>query len=103
MTHPADDDLVLHFYRDAACPAEVAAHLAACTTCAARYRDLASLLEAVPGLEVPARGEHYGLEVWQRIRPILPNAARLLTRGVSTCDINAPPRRRGERCATGSD
>ncbi len=73
MTHPADDDLMLHFYRDPACPPQVAPHLGTCAACAARYQDLADVFEVLPDLDVPERGEHYGLEVWQRIRPILPD------------------------------
>ena len=80
MTHPADDDLVLHFYRDPSCPPSVAVHLAVCDPCGARYRDLADVLEAVPELDVPERGERYGLEVWQRIRSNLPE--RELLRGL---------------------
>jgi hypothetical protein len=67
MTHVSDDDLVLHYYGDAP---EAAAHLTSCLDCASRARELAAVLGAVTD-EVPERGEHYGLEVWQRVRPHL--------------------------------
>lgn len=68
MTHVSDEDLVLHYYGEAA---EADAHLASCVTCTTRARELAAFLGAVPGDDVPERGEHYGLEVWQRVRPHL--------------------------------
>ena len=69
MTHCSDDDLVLHHYGE---DGDAARHVAACEDCAARARELASLLQVVTSDTPPARGEHYGLEVWQRIRHRLP-------------------------------
>jgi hypothetical protein len=66
MTHCTDDDLVLHYYGEADC----GPHLAGCDACALQYRELRELLGAVPA-DVPARGDHYGLEVWHRVRPRL--------------------------------
>ena len=67
MTHLSDDDLVLHHCGELP---EADAHMVSCTSCAARARDLAAVLASIPD-DVPERGEHYGLEVWQRIRPHL--------------------------------
>jgi hypothetical protein len=67
MTHCSDDDLVLHYYGEDDRPA---AHLRECGECARRYETLATLLRSVR-LDVPERGERYGLEVWQAIRPRL--------------------------------
>lgn len=72
MNHLTDDDLVLYYYRDAECRGRVEAHLERCAACAAEYREVATLLDLVPASEVPERNERYGLEVWQRIRPRLP-------------------------------
>jgi hypothetical protein len=69
MTHCSDEDLILHYYGED--PAH-APHLAACATCAGRYRELEAMLHALSGVEVPERGDQYGLEVWQRIRHRLP-------------------------------
>ena len=44
MTHYSDDDLVLHYYRDADAPPHIAAHLVACGGCRERYDDLAESL-----------------------------------------------------------
>ncbi|HTM05289.1 MAG TPA: hypothetical protein VL173_17385 [Vicinamibacterales bacterium] len=67
MTHLSDDDLVLHHYGELP---EADAHVVSCTSCAARARELATVLGSISDA-VPERGEHYGLEVWQRIRPHL--------------------------------
>ena len=69
MTHASDDDLILTYYGETAAQDE---HLAECADCTARYRDLRAALELAAADEIPARGEHYGLEVWQRIRHRLP-------------------------------
>ena len=71
MTHLSDDDLVLHYYRDPGCREGVEAHLQACAWCAARSADLSSALDLLPADGIPPRGDLYGLEVWQRIRPRL--------------------------------
>jgi hypothetical protein len=67
MTHYSDDDLVLHYYGELA---EADAHLALCGECAARARELALFLTSLPD-DVPERGDRYGLDVWQRVRPHL--------------------------------
>lgn len=72
MNHCSDDDLVLLYYGEDARPAR---HVAACPDCAARYHELSAVLQAVTGPETPARGEQYGLEVYQRIRHQLPAPA----------------------------
>ncbi len=70
--HYSDDDLVLFFYGEGR-RQQVQGHLDACAECAARYGELAATLRMVAAPAVPDRGERYGLEVWQRIRPILPS------------------------------
>jgi hypothetical protein len=70
MTHCSDDDLILAYYGESAPPED---HLAHCADCAARYRELRSTLELLRTIDVPQRGERYGLEVWQRIRHRLPD------------------------------
>jgi hypothetical protein len=69
MNHCTDDDLVLYYYGEDDGPA---GHVAVCADCAARYQGLISVLQAVTPVDVPARGDQYGLEVWQRIRHRLP-------------------------------
>lgn len=71
--HPDDDDLVLHYYGEHADRARVDTHLAVCAQCAAAYRDIVATLALVVDDPAPVRGEHYGLEVWQRLRAELPS------------------------------
>jgi hypothetical protein len=72
MNHCSDDELVLHYYGEDERPR---AHLAACVECATRYHALTAVLQAVGTIDVPERGDQYGLEVWQRIRHRLPARA----------------------------
>ena len=67
MTHLTDDDLVLHYYGEE----DRAAHLAACAACAARYRALAALMDAVPPIEAPPRDGGYAERVWTQVQPRL--------------------------------
>jgi hypothetical protein len=72
VTHCSDDDLVLHYYRDAMAPAEVGGHLAICDDCSGRYRDLAESLQMLAFPDTPEVGGRYGTELWYRIAPRLP-------------------------------
>ena len=72
MSHYSDDELTLYHYGEAPRRDRIEQHLQACESCAATYRDLARTLALVGDLDVPARDERYGLEVWQRIRHDLP-------------------------------
>lgn len=74
MTHCSDESLIAHYYGEREHDAGVAAHLTACAACADSYRTLVETLAMVPVEPVPDRGPQYGLEVWQRIRPRLPEA-----------------------------
>src|SRR5687767_12222990 len=72
MNHLSDDDLVLHYYGEDERPRR---HLGACPECAGRYHALTSVLQAVTMIDVPERGDQYGLEVWQGIRHRVPAPA----------------------------
>ena len=72
QTHLTEDDLILHFYGETRQPGSVHIHLAGCPTCAAEYEEIASTLTLVSTPPPLERGDLYGLEVWQRIRPLLP-------------------------------
>src|SRR5262245_36607646 len=71
-SHPSEEDLILHFYGESGRPAVVHAHLALCPECRAEYEAIARTLTMVATPATPERGDLYGLEVWQRIRPQLP-------------------------------
>jgi hypothetical protein len=69
MNHCTDDDLVLYYYGEDDRPAP---HVAACPDCSLRYQALTAVLQAVSRVEVPPRGDQYGLEIWQQIRHRVP-------------------------------
>ena len=73
MTHYTDDDLILYYYGEGGWRrGRIERHLQTCASCKAAYRGIVAALEMVVAPEVPARGDQYGLEVWQRIRGRLP-------------------------------
>jgi hypothetical protein len=72
MRHYSEDDLVLYHYGESRHQAAIDAHVERCTECADLCRDIAGMLDGLPDIEIPERGERYGLEVWQRIRHQLP-------------------------------
>jgi hypothetical protein len=70
--HFSDDELTLHFYGESSNPSSIHAHLANCVECRAEFEAIARTLTMVAAPPAPERGDLYGLEVWQRIRPLLP-------------------------------
>jgi hypothetical protein len=73
VTHYKDVDLILYYYGEARWRrGRIERHLQTCASCEAAYRGIVATLEMVVAPEVPARGDQYGLEVWQRIRGRLP-------------------------------
>ena len=73
MTHYQEDDLILYYYSEGRRRADIERHLDECGACASTYRSIAQTLALVAAPEPPARGDQYGLEVWQRIRHRLPD------------------------------
>lgn len=78
MTHIPDDDLVAFALGEVeeGTRGAVAAHLEACATCRAALDEIRATLDAAAALEAPARGDHYGADVWAAIEPRLPQGAR---------------------------
>jgi hypothetical protein len=70
--HLSEDDLILHFYGESSRAAAIQTHLALCSACRCEYEAIARTLTTVVTPPTPERGDLYGLEVWQRIRPRLP-------------------------------
>jgi hypothetical protein len=73
MKHANDDELILYFYGESRRAGAIDRHLGECAECAALYREIAGTLALASPPETPARDEHYGEEVWQRIRYDLPD------------------------------
>jgi hypothetical protein len=72
MTHYSEEDLILHYYGEARQRLDIDWHLDGCPECSAIYRSIAGTLQLVPVPDVPERDDSYSLEVWQRLRPRLP-------------------------------
>jgi hypothetical protein len=68
MTHPLEEQLVLHYYGEAV-DAHVQQHLDTCEHCRTQYRDLQQVLNMVNTYPVPERQEDYGRKVWEKIQP----------------------------------
>ena len=70
MKHLNEDELVLHYYREAR-DAGIEQHLKACDACRTNLESLTRVLDAMDRLETPEPSEAYGRRVWQRIAPQL--------------------------------
>ncbi len=81
MTHPEEADLIAYAFAEDAPDARtaLAAHLAACAGCRHALGELQATLDLTASLDVPARGEAYGRDVWARLEPRL-RAVRLPAR-----------------------
>jgi hypothetical protein len=73
MRHLTQAELVLYYYHEKSGVdrRQAEEHLEACELCRRELAGLTESLEAITALPVPARGENYGSEVWNRIRPRL--------------------------------
>ena len=72
MNHYSEDELILFYYEEGRRPQAVQQHLDECPSCATLYGSIARTLKMVAAPAIPERDERYGLEVWQRLRPVLP-------------------------------
>jgi hypothetical protein len=70
--HPTDEDLIFHLYGEDQEPATIEEHLRTCGACTTEYEAIVGTLKLIPAPPTPERSDLYGLEVWQRIRPLLP-------------------------------
>lgn len=71
--HPTDDDLILHFYGEAAGEApKVDAHLAECADCRANWESLRQTLQMVDSADVADAPEGFERVMWARVQPSLP-------------------------------
>jgi hypothetical protein len=73
MTHLEEADLIAYALGDDEPDARAAAaeHLAGCAGCRSVLAELREVLDETSAIEIPARGESYGREVWARVEPRL--------------------------------
>ena len=73
MTHLEEADLIAYALGDDEpdARAAVADHLIGCAGCRGALAELRDVLDQASAIDIPARGESYGREVWARIEPRL--------------------------------
>jgi hypothetical protein len=79
--HPSDDDLILHFYGEAAADEpRIDAHLGGCHACRQAWQDLRETLTLVDAAATPDPGPGFERIVWARVQQALPARTRLWDR-----------------------
>ena len=72
--HVTDDELILHFYGEAAADApRIDDHLAACGECREHWTALQRTMQLVDAAEVPDAPPGFERVMWARIQPSLPD------------------------------
>jgi hypothetical protein len=71
MSHPSEEDLILHYYREAGVSPAIEAHLASCAACSRAFATLRADLSSVTEEPIPVRGEEHGEKVWRDLQPRL--------------------------------
>ena len=71
MSHPREEDLILHYYGEGTASPAVEALLASCGACAHAFAALRHDLSSVSEEPIPARDEEYGARVWRDLQPRL--------------------------------
>jgi hypothetical protein len=72
MTHLTEEQIVLHCYGDAADPAAVDQHLAACWQCRSEFEQVKELLAGIPVIDPPEPPAYLEEKVWLNVRDRLP-------------------------------
>jgi len=73
QAHLEDEDLIFYYYRDGNNLDTTEQHLHVCGACRARFGAVQGLLESISVPVTPPRPDHYGTDVWNRIRAELPD------------------------------
>jgi hypothetical protein len=71
MSHPSEDDLILHYYREGGVSPAIEAHLASCAACSTAFATLRADLSSVTEEPIPVRDEGHGEKVWRDLQPRL--------------------------------
>jgi hypothetical protein len=95
MTHPTDDDLILHCYGEhpAGEAARIDAHLAVCASCGESWRELRETLQMVDAAAVPEPSPAFERLMWARIAPAIRREEERVPAAV-TASTATPSRRR---------
>jgi hypothetical protein len=74
MSHPSEEDLVLHLYGEADESDFLRGHLESCARCREEVAILRQVLAEVDEVTPPERPPDYGARVWERLSKELPKA-----------------------------
>jgi hypothetical protein len=72
MNHPNEEELIAYHGGEPAKREAIATHVADCPECRAELSRIDAVLAALSSLPVPDPGADYGVRVWQKIAPRLP-------------------------------
>lgn len=73
MTHPKEEELVLHYYGEGDARLAVEQHLDLCDSCRLLYQSLGGTLDRIQEIPAPERSPGYEAQVWARLQPVLPD------------------------------
>jgi len=76
MNHLSQEQLILYYCGGESDPSEAARHLGECSACRGAFQSLERVLGLLASLPVPERSAAYGVQVWQRLEPRLPEPRR---------------------------
>jgi hypothetical protein len=71
MSHPSENDLILHYYGEGGVSPAIEAHLDSCAACSQAFAALRADLSSVTEEPVPARGKEHGEKLWRDLQPRL--------------------------------
>jgi hypothetical protein len=69
--HLSDEDLILHYYREADDEPRIERHLTECAACAAEFAKLGRVLAMVDDEAIPEPGPAFERSMWARVEPLL--------------------------------
>lgn len=72
MTHPTQEELILHYYSESADTLLLEHHLAECASCQSLYKSVEATLDGMDSLTAPEQAPGYEARVWARLEPALP-------------------------------
>jgi hypothetical protein len=76
MSHPSEEDLVLHLYGESDRPSSVRRHLESCAQCREELIVLRQVLREVDEVNPPERPPDFESRIWERISKELPGERR---------------------------
>jgi hypothetical protein len=80
MNHLSEEQIVLHYYRDADGASEIERHLATCAECRAEFTRVELMLRQIGPIEVPEPAANFEEKTWLNLRDRLPETGGFFRR-----------------------